>query len=170
MCQNMIPFVIKSPRYLSSPPPIFLYFSPCRKPPSPPLPPLSSLLSSLLTQIQISMRAGSLLVWDSRLLHRNYPNEADKFRVVQCISSTLSFSFLLFLSFFFCFFFLKVYIYIYIYISHVLPGGGRGKGGKRDSNLLFTWMMHQVLLFSSLFSFVFFHLLSSPLLLVFFPF
>ena len=32
------------------------------------------------------MRAGSLLIWDSRLPHGNYPNESSQFRMVQYIT------------------------------------------------------------------------------------
>eukprot|EP01126_Amoeba_proteus_P013603 TRINITY_DN1581_c0_g1_i5.p1 TRINITY_DN1581_c0_g1~~TRINITY_DN1581_c0_g1_i5.p1 ORF type:complete len:104 (+),score=29.65 TRINITY_DN1581_c0_g1_i5:727-1038(+) len=32
------------------------------------------------------MRAGSLLIWDSRLPHQNFPNDDDKFRIVQYIT------------------------------------------------------------------------------------
>ena len=160
MCQRMIPFVIKSPRYF---PPLLL-FSYLSLPAKPS--PLSSLLS-LLTQIQISMRAGSLLVWDSRLPHGNYPNESDKFRMVQCISSALSFSFLLF-----CFPFLLFYI-LFIFEGVNISRSSRlreRKRDKRDSILLSAWMMHQVLpFFSVLFSSLLFSsLLFSSLFLVFF--
>eukprot|EP01126_Amoeba_proteus_P013605 TRINITY_DN1581_c0_g2_i1.p1 TRINITY_DN1581_c0_g2~~TRINITY_DN1581_c0_g2_i1.p1 ORF type:complete len:277 (-),score=50.77 TRINITY_DN1581_c0_g2_i1:130-960(-) len=35
---------------------------------------------------KIMMRAGSLLIWDSRLPHQNFPNDDDKFRIVQYIT------------------------------------------------------------------------------------
>jgi ectoine hydroxylase-related dioxygenase (phytanoyl-CoA dioxygenase family) len=34
---------------------------------------------------KIPVRAGSLVIWDSRLAHCNYPNNSDKFRYVQYI-------------------------------------------------------------------------------------
>jgi len=35
--------------------------------------------------VKIPIRAGSLLIWDSRLPHCNFPNHSDKFRIVQYI-------------------------------------------------------------------------------------
>jgi len=35
---------------------------------------------------QITMKAGSLMIWDSRLPHGNYPNESSQFRMVQYIT------------------------------------------------------------------------------------
>ena len=35
---------------------------------------------------QIYLRKGSLLIWDSRICHGNYPNKSDSFRIVQYIT------------------------------------------------------------------------------------
>ena len=35
---------------------------------------------------KVCMRTGSLLVWDSRLAHANFPNDSNQFRIVQYLS------------------------------------------------------------------------------------